>query len=341
MRLAERQSDTALNLLVGEIVEVRGPEEILATLDEQGTLEALLFMPEMLQWCGKRFRVSKRADRTCDTIENTGMRRMKNTVHLENLRCDGEGHGGCQAGCLVFWKEAWLERVLHRNGDRDGRPVEIEAARAYLMQFARQAPGPDDSVEATYSCQATELRKATCELKDPEWRQVLRDLLSGTLSVTQVVQVLLIRLFNRIQAFRGGLRYPSLGVGSGFGGRSSKTPRRVLDLVPGEYVQVRNTDEIRETLDEDNKNRGLKFDMEMVRYCGGRYRVQKRVEKIINERTGKMMQLPNDCVILDNVVCTAEFHQLCSRSIYPYWREIWLRRAEEDPLQRPSKRCVS
>ena len=32
-------------------------------------------------------------------------------VHLDETRCDGQGHGGCQAGCLLFWKEAWLKRV--------------------------------------------------------------------------------------------------------------------------------------------------------------------------------------------------------------------------------------
>ena len=38
------------------------------------------------------------------------MYRMRNAVHLEE-RCDGQAHGGCQAGCLVYWKEAWLKRV--------------------------------------------------------------------------------------------------------------------------------------------------------------------------------------------------------------------------------------
>jgi hypothetical protein len=27
---------------------------------------------------------------------------------------------------------------------------------------------------------------------------------------------------------------------------------------------------------------------------------------------------------LENVVCTADFHRVCPRAIYPYWREIWL-----------------
>ncbi len=322
---------SVLNLHVGEIVEVRGPDEILATLDRKGCLDSLPFMPEMLRHCGKRFWVSRRADRTCDTIENSGMRRMTNAVHLENLRCDGDAHGGCQAACLVFWKEAWLKRVAdHRNGGNgSAASVQLEAARSRLMAFVRQAAGPEDQDGPSYFCQATELRRATSELKEKEWQQFLRDMFSGTLSVVQVLQVVLIRLFNKIQVSRGGLRYPSLGVGSGFGGCASKTPRAVLNLVPGECVQVKTTDEIRETLDGDNKNRGLTFDVEMVRYCGGRYRVRQRVEQIINERTGKMLRLPNDCVILDGAVCTGEFHQLCPRSIFPYWREVWLKRVDD------------
>src|SRR4051794_17968284 len=30
---------------------------------------------------------------------------------LNYLRCDGSAHGGCQAGCRLYWKEAWLRRV--------------------------------------------------------------------------------------------------------------------------------------------------------------------------------------------------------------------------------------
>src|SRR5919112_2340396 len=101
----------ALGLRAGELVEVRGQDEILATLDERGELEGLPFMPEMLQFCGRRFRVSKQAFKLCDTINGGGMNRMERAVHLEDLRCDGQAHGGCQAACLIYWKEAWLKRV--------------------------------------------------------------------------------------------------------------------------------------------------------------------------------------------------------------------------------------
>src|SRR5208282_5532262 len=68
-------------------------------------------MPEMFQYCGQRLRVFKRSDKTCDYIQGWSIRRMKDSVHLEGVRCDGSGHDGCQAGCLIFWKEAWLKRA--------------------------------------------------------------------------------------------------------------------------------------------------------------------------------------------------------------------------------------
>jgi len=73
---------------------------------------------------------------------------------------------------------------------------------------------------------------------------------------------------------------------------------------------------------------GSGWDAEMVPYCGGTYRVLKRVTKIINERTGKMQEIKNPCVILDSVVCQSRYscvsHVLPAQHLLPYWREIWL-----------------
>jgi hypothetical protein len=52
----------------GDWVEVRSKEEILKTLDKNGRLEELPFMPQMFDYCGQRFRVYKRARKTCDTV---------------------------------------------------------------------------------------------------------------------------------------------------------------------------------------------------------------------------------------------------------------------------------
>ena len=89
---------------VGEWVEVKSRAEILMTLDKTGCLEGMPFMPEMFEFCGKRFPLFKIAHKTCDTVFPVRSRRVDNAVHLDT-RCDGRSHGGCQAGCLIFWEK--------------------------------------------------------------------------------------------------------------------------------------------------------------------------------------------------------------------------------------------
>jgi hypothetical protein len=92
----QRRKNT-MSVRRGDLVEVRGASEILATLDENGETEALPFMPEMLPLLGRRFVVSERAEKLCDTVTYTGSRRMHDAVMFDNgLRCDGSGHDGCQ-----------------------------------------------------------------------------------------------------------------------------------------------------------------------------------------------------------------------------------------------------
>jgi hypothetical protein len=42
-----------------------------------------------------------------------------------------------------------------------------------------------------------------------------------------------------------------------------------------------------------------------------------------------MLHIKGDCIILDGVICTGDYHRSCPRSIYPYWREIWLKRVDQ------------
>jgi hypothetical protein len=109
------------------------------------------------------------------------------------------------------------------------------------------------------------------------------------------------------------------------------TPTVALNLQPGELVHVKPHKEILKTVDTSNKNRGMFWDAELVPYCGGTYRVLKNVTKIIEERTGKMLEMKSPCIILDSVVCQARYsscRMLCPKSMYPFWREIWLERVE-------------
>src|SRR6476659_9096572 len=75
MTVTYQRSDARPSLAIGDVVEVRPAEEILAGLDERGELDALPFMPEMLQFCGRHFVVDKIAFKTCDTVTWTGLRR--------------------------------------------------------------------------------------------------------------------------------------------------------------------------------------------------------------------------------------------------------------------------
>src|SRR4051794_36672766 len=117
MRVNPKQSPPQRALRSGDVVEVRPPAEILATLDADGAVDNMPFMPEMAKLVGKRFTVTRRVDKICDTVAQTGSRRMRDTVFLDDLRCDGSGHDGCQAGCKIYWKEAWLRRVDEESSD--------------------------------------------------------------------------------------------------------------------------------------------------------------------------------------------------------------------------------
>ena len=121
------------------------------------------------------------------------------------------------------------------------------------------------------------------------------------------------------------------------------TPTVKLNLQPGEMVRVKSHLEILKTVNTENQNRGMYWDAELVPYCGGTYKVLKRVTRMIGERTGKMLEMQTPCIILDSVVCQARYsacRMFCPKSMYPYWREIWLERVEPErnsdpPAPRP------
>lgn len=325
-----RAGNGVLGLRPGEWVEVRPATEILATLDSEGAIDGLLFMPEMRQFCGHRFQVQSRADKTCDTVTKTGGRRMQHTVHLPT-RCDGGGHGHCEASCLIFWKESWLKRV-----DQDAQPAAGSGDSAELgrrIEAIASRRGPESAVR--YRCQATDLVQATTLLQWWDVRQYWRDWWSGNVSLGRMISVMALAAVNLFQRIRGGSSFPRWPTVTPV----TKTPSEQLDLQPGELVQIKSPREIASTLDPNGRNRGMRFDIpEQAPFCGGTYRVLKRVGRLIDERTGELTTLKNSCIILDGVVCSGNYSQrrlFCPRAIYPYWREIWLKRAGADTPAAP------
>jgi hypothetical protein len=314
----------------GDIVEVVGPAEILATLDEQGAIAQLPFMPEMAACCGKRFAVERRAERICDTIEYTGSRRIDDAVFLADLRCDGSGHGGCQAECRFVWKESWLRPV---SPETPPSPPVDEAARAVLIERtsaqARRTEVVEGKPQERWRCQTTELRRASEHLKFYDPRSYVREFTCGNVSFGQFVQVTSRAVVQESKRKLGMI--PEIHLP---GTRTTAAAEPSLNLQPGELVQVKSLEEIAETLTPEGRHKGLWFDREMMPYCGGTYRVRQRISRFVDERNGRMVELKNDCVTLEGVICTGNLSLLrwfCPRAIFPYWREAWLRRVEPAP----------
>ena len=115
-------------------------------------------------------------------------------------------------------------------------------------------------------------------------------------------------------------------VGIEGGDKSAGNDDGSLDLQPGEWVEVRSIEEIRETLDEKRKCKGLYFMPEMADFCGMTYRVFKSIKKIKLESTGELRQLRSPTVFLEGAYCSGERHEGCDRACFHFWREAWLKR---------------
>jgi hypothetical protein len=316
-----------LDLRKGDLVEVRGPAEILATLDERGELEHVPFMPEMVRQCGRRFTVDRRTEKICDTIQyNTGSLRLKDTVLLDDLRCDGSGHDGCQAECRFFWKEAWLRRVS--TNATPPTPVDSNALQALLERASldlKQTQQVNGTPQAVWRCQSTQLLKCTERLKTFDPRPYLREYACGNVSLVHFVKT------GARAAVEESVRKVGLVSGPPLSGPGSAAVEPPLNLQPGEWVQVKSKEEIAATLNDKGFNRGLWFDREMAAYCGSTLRVRRRVTQFIDERDGRMVKMKTDAITLEDATCTGDLslHRwFCPRAIYPYWRECWLRRVE-------------
>jgi hypothetical protein len=334
-----------LGLKPGELVRVRSAEEIFATLDEKGMLDGMPFMPEMLKYCGRTLPVTQRADATC--AGDGLVRIMPDTVHLRNIRCDGSFHDGCQAACLMYWKEAWLERAADAG---KAKPRELnEAEQAFVDETlipATRTPREDGSSPDLYRCQATEIKQASRQLRLREVDQYARSLRNWKLR--KIILGLFTEAVNQYQSFsRRRLpkwlwiarteRFPFV-LGKHEKGNTPKG--EPLNLQPGELVRIKSKREIVATLDKTNRNRGLSFDHEMARFCGRTARVRSRVTRLIEEKDGEMVEIKSDCIILEGVVCPGDFHLFCTRGIYHYWREIWLERIDASEEHVPSAPCV-
>jgi hypothetical protein len=308
-------TDGGPRLRPGDLVEVRTPDEILRTLDVEGALDRLPFMPEMIEFCGRRFRVAQRVVKTCFTGPRSSPRRFRgaDVVLLDDLRCSGAAHDGCQKSCVLFWREAWLRRVE----ERDAPATASAEGPIRLRSRLKTSTGP-----RKYFCQASELLNATDHLSRwGRYRSCVTEVRSGNCSALEMARRIVVFAVCKLgRRFAGGLRRGDLRA----------TPTESLGLRPGELVEVKPLADIVETLDARGRNRGLDFTRGMRAMCGRLSRVKGRIDRIIVDGTGEMRQL-RDTVQLEGSLCACEYQMIggCSRCEINYWREIWVRRAAE------------
>lgn len=288
----------------GQLVQVHELDYVLATLDSDGKLEGLPFMPEMAALCGQPFRVTRQVERTC--VAGAGMRQMRNTVFLDSARCDGQAHDGCQRACQMFWKTAWLF------------PIQAIPSRTGDAPISRRPASLPTRIGERYVCQSTELAGATLPLSRWSVMPFLREIANGDLSWPA---------FARIAARAARRRLFPGRESESLAGTPGKKSRGTLGLASGDWVDVKDAAGIVESLDEHGTNCGLGFTPTMIPALSQRHRVLYPIRKIILEQDGTMVHLSNT-VVLDGVVCQGNCVNQCPRAEYLYWRESWLDRAD-------------
>jgi len=308
-------SQIDLKLRAGDWVEVRSALEIAETLDTNGSLDGLPFMPEMQTFCNRRFQVLRPAEKTCLEVGTLyyAIQEFRNNdvVLLNELRCSGIDHDGCQRACFLFWKSAWLRKIEPTQSESTPQAIP-DPIKAPLILRTMSAPG-------RYVCQATELVRATQPI--PRLRKILKcfsDIRSGSRGVLEMARLVWLPIWRKATAW-----FPRKVLV----GNLKKTPVGNLNLQPGELVIIKPSSEIKETLDGKGRNRGMVCDLGMCRYSGGTYKVRSRLDRMISEPTGEMRKVEST-VILDGLQCLC-WNTLggCPRQDFMYWREVWLKRA--------------
>jgi hypothetical protein len=300
-------------------VVVKSPCEIAQTLDAEGALDGLPFMPEMLEHCGKRLKVLRLAEKTCVEMPN-GVYAIREFVNndvflLDGFRCSGASHDGCQRACMFFWKAAWLSTGAERQ-----LPAPTPEELAILSGRLKTKTSAD-----RYFCQSSQLAASTVPRRLGKlelFAKCWRDVRSGAVAAGDMLLLVLFPLYRKIRDALVGR--PRLR------GELTKTPVGHLNLQPGECVQIRDLEEVRRTLDTKGRNRGLVFDIELKKFCGKKYRVRNRLDQMISEPTGLMRKVEGTVILEGNNCMCARSLGGCPRLEYSYWREVWLRRIEPD-----------
>ena len=189
------------------------------------------------------------------------------------------------------------------------------------MVLRARAPGQEAAEDPTWVCQTTALYEATTLLKWWDVRQYIRDVTTGNHTAWHMFKLLVaagyrhfvgfgpgyrpkVAFYNWFQRLRGGEPFPVVPSRIKPGEQDTdRGPRPPAGRVGARCAPRRRSARRSRT---DGFNRGMRYDMEMLKYSGKKYRVEMRVDRLINEQTGKMMEMKSPCIQLENVYCRAE-----------------------------------
>lgn len=314
---SQRKTETQLLFRAGDWVRVRDLDSIRSTLDTEARLNGLPFMPGMIPFCGRRFRIAKVADTIC--LDNAVHRLGACVVLQTSRRCDGESYRGCQFGCHFLWRNEWLEVANVDQSTVQRGQIDDGPAFTKLVQLVCSKTTQDDGRQQLIRCQATALRELASPLSAGQLAQYRRALTNNRRSLGEIVSFGWYLIRKKLTRQNDSLE----------GSCKQRTPVTNLGLQIGEKVRVKSLEEIRNTLDEGGCNRGLWFDREeMAMYCGQEMLVTRRIERIVDEMSGKLIELKVPSVALSEESCSGFFRRFCSRGMLFMWRECWLERVD-------------
>ena len=98
-----------------------------------------------------------------------------------------------------------------------------------------------------------------------------------------------------------------------------------LELYRGDLVEVRSAKEILATLDAQGRHEGLPFMPEMIPFCGHRFTVWRRADKVCDTVDYSGSRRLHDGVILGDLRCDGSAHDGCQAECRIFWKTAWLR----------------
>ena len=297
----EAVSATTGTLFKGDIVEVRSTA-IIATLDERASWTRCRSCPRWLPCAdvASRWRLAPNASATrslravrarWSTQSCSKARAVTARATVVAPPCVScTGRRGCATSIKARPTTVPAPRLAHWP------PTKRRATRSSRSLRATRKSGGDNGEPVRFRCQATQANEASTPIRS----RIHGRMFGPTRPATSPLAVSCRHRDGAHggdgvgQATSSRVRGPLRGATS----KSGRTP--TLDLrAPGEWVRIKTAEEIQATLNDKGKNRGLWFDREMMRLCGQVFRVSHRVDRLIDERTGEMIELSSDCVALE------------------------------------------